>query len=434
MAELLSRMFRKRTSRREFIKRLSTGTALFSIVPSYVLAGRGHKAPSDTVTRAVIGTGGMGMGHIQPNRDDGPIETVAVCDVDSNHLAEGLKKAGRGCEGYSDFRKVLERRDVDTVHVVTPPHWHALISIAAMQAGKDVLSEKPLTRFIQEGRVECAAVERYGRILLVNSYGRGDFIRLRRLIASGLLGSPLTVRAAKRFGCNFKVAEWSGRTNLVPESVPSALDYDMWLGPAPYKPYHPHRVHQSFRCYWDYDGGGLADMAQHWIDPIQYVLGKDGTGPDTVETYAPWPAHPDAVLMWGRAWLRYADGTTIIFDSEEYGDQEKGEHAYIEGPKGRVLERDGTKTDPPGLFEQSESYPVPPRDKSFDEAVKTRDNTNTAKPNVWEAHRSITLAHLVNISIRVGRKIRWDPVKEEIIGDEAAQRFVDQPMRAPWHL
>ena len=424
----------KRMTRREFLKRASAGVALFSIVPGHVLGGRGRTPPSETVTRAVIGTGGMGMSHVEPNTKDAPLRTLAVCDVDKDHLANGLKKAGPGCQGYSDFRRVLERKDIDTIHVPTPPHWHALVSIAAMQAGKDVMCEKPLTRFIHEGRVVVETAARYGRILQVNSYGRGEYVKLRKLVASGLLGHPLTVRAYKRFGCNFKVKEWSGRTDLKPEPVPSALDYDMWLGPAPVKPYHPHRVHQSFRCYWDYDGGGLADMGQHWLDPIQYFLGKDDTGPVEVEAEGPWPPHPDATGMWGRVTLKYADGTKLILESEEWGAPEPGNPPFIEGPKGKVLERDSTETDPPGLFEQSESFPVLPREQSFEEAVKSRDNSNISKPNAAEAQRSSTIFHLANIAIRTGRKIHWDPVAERIIGDEGANRFVNQPMRAPWHL
>ncbi len=421
-------------SRREFIGQAAVTVAAFTIVPSYVLAGRRHRPPSETVTRAVIGTGGMGMHHVIANGDDKPPVTLAVCDVDQDHLADGLKKAGRGCEGYSDFRRVLERKDIDMVVVATPPHWHALISIAAAQAGKDIFCEKPVTKFIREGQVVIDAVQRYGRVFQINTYGRPGAVKLRRLVASGLLGSPLTVRLNRRFDCNFKIKEWSGRTDLKPEAVPSELDYSMWLGPAPFKPYHPHRVHQSFRGYWDYDGGGLADMGQHWIDPIQYALGKDDTGPVKIEAYAPWPQHPDAVGLWGRVTFTYEDGTRIILESEEWGEVEPGDHAFIEGPKGKVLERKKTDTDPPGLFEQSASYPVPPRRHSFEDAVRLRDNVNVLKPNAWEAHRSVSLIHLANIAIRTGRTLQWDPVAERFIGDKGAQRFLDIPMRAPWHL
>jgi predicted dehydrogenase len=429
----------RRLSRRAFLGQAAeagAAIALFSIVPARVVAGlkSGRKPPSETVTRAVIGTGGMGMGHIETNRDGEVPATLAVCDVDADHLAEGLKKAGKGCEAYHDFRRVLERKDIDVIHVVTPPHWHALISIAAMQAGKDVLCEKPVTKFHREGLVMIEAAKRYGRILQVNSYGRTGYEKLRRVVMSSVLGTPLTVRLNPNTGTAWKVAEWSGRTDLVPEKIPKVLDYDFWLGPAPVKPYHPHRVHQSFRGYWDYDGGGLADMGMHWMDPILYALGKDLTGPSLVESTGPWPPHPDAAGMWGTVTFTWPDGTRLLLESDEWGPKVDPKAPFMEGPKGKALEREGTESDPPGLFAATATIPVPVRDRSFEDAVKTRDNTHTSKPTGEEAHRTVTHIHLANIAIRTGRPVRWDPVRERVIGDAAQDAMLDEPMRKPWHL
>jgi len=420
---------RKGLSRREFLSRAAAAAATVAIVPRHVLGGPGTTPPSETITRGVVGTGGMGMGHVVPNRGDKAPVTLAVCDVDKNHLGRAVRKAGRGCEGYADFRKVLDRKDIDTVHVPTPPHWHAYISIAACQAGKDVYSEKPMTRFIREGRAVIDAVKRYGRVYTINCSPRNN--RLRKIVASGLLGRPLTVRATHRNGYKWKIKQWSGRTDLAPEAIPKVLDYDMWLGPAPVKPYHSHRVHGSFRGYWDYDGGGLSDMGQHYLDPIQYALGKVDTGPVEVEAYAPWPAHPDACGLWGRITLRYADGTTIILESGEWGDPEPGDHAFIEGPKGKYYKNG--RTDPPGLLADLGTFPDPPRLIDFQTAVRTRVQPST-RPDAEAAQRSVTLLHLTNIAIRTGRKIRWDPVAEKVVGDEEANRLVDVPMRAPWRL
>jgi len=417
-------------SRREFFCRTVAAAATVAIVPRHVLGGPGQKPPSEKITRAVIGTGSMGMGHVTSYSDG----TLAVCDVDKNHLANALRKAGGDCRGYEDFREVLERKDIDTVHIPTPPHWHALICIAAAQAGKDIYCEKPATRFIREGTAVIAAVKRYGRVIQYNTYGRGGWERHKKLIASGLLGTPVTVRLNPSTGYGWKVREWSGRTDLRPQPVPSELNYDMWLGPAPVKPYHPHRVHMSFRGYWDYDGGGLTDMGQHWIDPVQYFLGKDDTGPVEVEAYAPWPPHPDAVGLWGRITMTYADGTRIILESHEWGEREPGGNVFIEGPKGKVFHKDRRDTDPPGLFDQLGRYPDPPQLVNFETAVRTRNNKNGVRPNAEEAHRSCSLLHLANIAIRTGRKIRWDPVAERVVGDDEANRLVDVPMRAPWHL
>jgi len=426
----------RRITRRKFVRGALGAAAAFTIVPRHVLGGPGYTAPSDVITRAVVGTGGMGMWHVVANEVGKPPVTLAVCDVDATHLAAALEKAGSPCQGYSDFRRVLDRDDIDTVHVATPPHWHALVGIAAAQAGKDVLGEKPVTRTIHEGRVLVETLRRYGRVFQVNTHSRfgscyrfGATKALRKLVASGLLGCPLTVRLSRNLGFDWKLRMWSGRTDLVPERVPSQLDYDFWLGPAPVKPYHPHRVHGSFRGYWDYDGGGLGDMGQHYLDPVQYILGKDRTGPTAIEARAPWPVHPDAVGVWDRIDLRYEDGDTIVLESGEGKEAETPGLPFLEGPRGKVFE--GYRTDPPGLFEQLRFVPDPEPLLDFDTAVRTR---RPAGGNEETAHRSCTLVNLAKIAVQVGRPIRWNPVREVVVGDEQANRLVHPFMRAPWHL
>ena len=430
-------MTTKCLSRREVLVGAASAAALFSVLPRHVLGGPGRKAPSDVITRGVIGTGGMGMGHVHGNVEGQPPVTLAVCDVDKKHLAKAVERAGSGCTAYTDFREILDRKDIDTVEIATPPHWHALTSIHAAQAGKDVLCEKPMTRFIREGQAVIEAIRRHWRVFQIGTYGRfgGGARALRKLVASGLLGTPLTVRVTNRTGYTWKVRGWSGHPHLVPQPVPPELDYNMWLGPAPYKPYHPHRVHGSFRCYWDYDGGGLADMGQHYLDPITYWLNKDDTDPVEIEAYAEWPQHPDAVRLWGRVTMKYEDGTTLILESGEWGELEPGEHAFIEGPKGKVLGGgEGIsleRTDPPGLFDQLASVPEPPRMIGFHEGIRSRQQPGGSAVS---SHRASCLMHLANIAIRTGRKLRYDPVAQCFPGDEEANRLVDVPMRAPWHL
>jgi predicted dehydrogenase len=442
----------KRISRRELLGGAVAAGAAFTIVPRHVLGGRGYTPPSEVITRAVIGTGGMGMaGHVLENAPGSPPVTLAVCDVDENHLAAAMKKAGEPCKAYRDWRRVLDRKDIDTIHIATPPHWHALMGIAAAQCGFDILSEKPFTRTIAEGQVYRDTVRRYGRVLQINTHFRfGNYYQygaakmLRKLVDSGLLGRPLTVRAGMGQGFNWKIKMWSGRTNLPPEPIPAELDYDMWLGPAPVVPYHPHRVHQSFRGYWDYDGGGLSDMGQHYLDPIQYFLGKDDTSPVEIEAEAPWPQHPDAVGLWGRVTMKYADGDALIVESGEWASRkeatkprsheatkgtEQAAAPFIEGPKGKVY--DNYRTDPPGLFDKLGAVADPPPLVDFESAVRTREKTGG---NEAVSHRSCTLVNLATIAIRTGRRLRYDPVKEEFINDEQANRLVSQPMRAPWHL
>ena len=223
---------------------------------------------------------------------------------------------------------------------------------------------------------------------------------------------------------------WMGKTDLIPQPVPSHLDYDMWLGPAPKKPYHPHRTHGSFRGYWDYDGGGLADMGQHYLDPVQYLLEKDDTSPVEIEAYAPWPQHPDACGKWGKVTMRYEDGCEIILESREWGDTDPSGLPYIEGPKGKVYP--GLRTDPPELASKIRDLPPPaPMLTDFEKCVRTREKFALNEAN---GHRSCTLVNLANIAVRTGRKLHFDPVRQEFIDDPAANRLVQQPMRSPWHV
>lgn len=420
---------KKRISRRAFMKGAASAAGGVMIVPRHVLGGLGFTAPSETPTKAIIGVGGMGRGHIgYPGA-----RLVAVCDVDTEHLKQALEKAGEGVKGYTDFREVLERSDIDIVHVPTPPHWHALISIAAAEAGKDIWCEKPMTRTIGEGKKVVEAVQRNGRMFRINTwfrfrdgfYGFGTTVEpIKKLVDSRMLGWPLKVTVGETTGFGWKF-HWSGKTDLVAEPVPECLDYDTWLGPAPYKPYHPHRVHQTFRGYWDYDGGGLGDMGQHYLDPVQYFLGKDGTSPVEVEVDAP-QQHPDAVSSWRRIVLRYADGCEIILDGE--GKDKKV--PYIEGPEGKLFR--GFRSDIPNLKKKLDAFPDPdPQQTDFIESVKTRKKFALNEAN---AHRSCTIVNLAKIAVRLGRNLKFDPVKQEFIDDEGANRLIDQPMRGPWHV
>ncbi len=317
-------------TRRKFIIRAISATAAFTIVPRYVLGGQGYTAPSDQLTKAVIGVGGMGREHL----NYAGARLLAVCDVDENHLKRAMEIGGPGVAGYKDFREVLERSDIDIVHIPTPPHWHALISVAAAKAGKDIWCEKPMTRTIGEGQKVVEAVQENGRIFRLNTwfrfrsqyYGFGTPVKpIKKIVQNGILGWPLKVTVSEVTGFNWKF-HWFGKHNLKPQPAPKVLDYDMWLGPAPYKPYHPHRVHNSFRGYWDYDGGGLGDMGMHYLDPVQYILDKDNTSPVEIEADCP-QQHPDACGSWRRIRLVYSDGCEIIL----YGENVDKNAPFIEG-------------------------------------------------------------------------------------------------------
>lgn len=416
-------------TRRKFLKKTLAVSAGFTIVPRFVLGGQDFTSPSDMPTKAVIGVGGMGRGHLTyPGA-----KLLAVCDVDENHLKMALEIAGPGVEGYKDFRDVLERKDIDIVHIPTPPHWHALISVAAAEAGKDIWCEKPMTRTIGEGQKVVEAVQRNGRIFRINTwfrfrsqfYGFGTTVKpIKKIVENKLLGWPLKVTVSAATGFDWKFY-WSGKTILRPKPVPKELDYEMWLGPAPFRPYHPHRVHGTFRGYWDYDGGGLGDMGMHYLDPVQYILDKDHTSPVEIEADCP-QQHPDACSSWRRIQLTYEDGCKIILD----GENKDKNAAFIEGPEGKLFP--GLESNIPHLEEKINSLPDPkPQVTDFIEAVRTRKKFALNEDN---AHRSCTIVNLSKIAVRLNRSLHFDPKKQVFVGDEEANRLIQQPMRAPWHL
>ena len=416
-------------NRRAFVKGALAGAASVMIVPRRVLGGQGYTAPSDELTKAVIGVGGMGRSHLKYEG----ARLLAVCDVDREHLQNAVRAAGEGVRAYTDFRELLEQRDIDIVHIATPPHWHALIAVAAAQAGKDIWCEKPMSRTVGEGIKMVEAVQRHGRIFRLNTwfrfrgkyYGMGTQVEpIKKLVQAGVFGWPLKVTIGATTGFEWKF-QWSGRTDLTPQPVPSELDYDFWLGPAPYKPYHPHRVHGSFRGYWDYDGGGLGDMGQHYLDPVQYILGKDDTSPEQVEVDAP-QQHPDAVGAWRRITLRYADGCEIVLDGE--GRDRRA--AFIQGPDGKLYR--GLGSNIRNLKRILAQLPeLEPRVTDFAQAVRTRQKFVLNEAN---AHRSCTLVNLGVIALRLRRHLRFDPAAQRFLGDEQANRMIDQPMRGPWVL
>jgi myo-inositol 2-dehydrogenase/D-chiro-inositol 1-dehydrogenase len=410
----------KRITRRHFLTGSAAALATISIVPRRVL-GAPEIPPSETLGGALIGVGGQGPGTFsamtQSCQSAGfKLEKVAECDVKWVGRADNKTR-------YTDFRRVLERKDVDVVAIATPPHWHALITIAAMQAGKDVLCEKPMTRFIAEGRAVIDAANRYGRIFQIGTFGRFGASRsksstlTRKILSSGLLKKCEAV-VIKRG--NLKVKEWSGLVNAKPQPVPPNLDWDMYVGPSPMKPYHPHRHGATHRGYWDYEGGGLCDMGQHYLDPFTWIHGKDNTAPVEIEPFAP-PAHPDACGMWGWVELKYADGFTLVFDSGEWGPRYDRKQ-----PRGVSLD-DLDEESRKKIAETPDPEPL----RTFGEAVRSR---KPAGGNPEAAHRTVTILHLANIAIRVGRKIQFDPIKEVITGDDEANRLANPPMRAPWHL
>jgi hypothetical protein len=247
---------------------------------------------------------------------------------------------------------------------------------------------------------------------------------IKKLVDSGLLGWPLTVTVSKTTGFDWKFY-WVGKTNLETQTVPAELDYDRWLGPAPYKPYNAHRVHQTFRGYWDYDGGGLGDMGQHYLDPIQYFLGKDQTSPVLVEVDAE-QQHPDACGTFRKITYTYEDGCKIILD----GEAKDPNAAYIEGPKGKLF--NGFKSDIPNLKEKLAMMPDPePQVTNFLDSVKYRTPFALNESNGF---RSCTIINMGKIALQLGRSLKFDPVNQVFIDDAEANYLINPPMRGPWTI
>ncbi|SEM15955.1 Predicted dehydrogenase [bacterium A37T11] len=421
-------MKKNNTSRRDFIKKTVIGAAAFSIVPRFVL-GKGYLAPSDHLTKGVIGVGGMGRGHFSY----AGTRTVAICDVDKRHLALAMGMLDSGVKQYADYRDLIQLPEVDIVHIATPPHWHGIIAAEAARMGKDIWCEKPMTYSIGEGKRVMEAVQQNGRIFRLNTWFRfkDNFYgmdvpvkKIKKLVDSGLLGWPLKVTISRHTGFDWKFY-WVGKEVLPPEPIPAELDYDRWLGPAPYKPYNAHRTHTTFRGYWDYDGGGLGDMGQHYIDPVQYFLGKDDTNPIAVEVDAP-QQHPDAVGTWRTITFTYDDGCQIILD----GAGTAVDAAYIEGPKGKLYK--GFHSDIPDLEHKLAAFPEPPEQVTdFVDAVKKREKFALNESNGF---RSCTIVNMGKVALRLNRTLKFDPVKLEFIGDEAANRLVNPPMRGSWTI
>lgn len=415
-------------SRRRFLQQTALIAAGFTIVPRHVL-GRGFLAPSDQLTKGIIGVGGMGRGHV----GYAGTRVVAICDVDKNHLQSAEQMIGGGVKTFHDHHELIALPEVDIVHIATPPHWHALMAIAAAKAGKDIWCEKPMTSTIGEGKRVVEAVKQYGRMFRLNTwfrfsdnfYGMNTTVKpIKKLVESGLLGWPLTVTVSKTTGFDWKFY-WVGKTNLETQAIPPELDYDRWLGPAPFKPYNAHRVHQTFRGYWDYDGGGLGDMGQHYIDPIQYFLGKDHTSPVLVEVDAE-QQHPDACGTFRKIVFTYADGCKIILD----GEARDPDAAYIEGPGGKLYA--GFRSTIPGLKEKLALMPDPiPQVTDFMDSVKYRTPFALNESNGF---RSCTIINLGKIALQLGRSLRFDPDTQLFINDEEANRMINPPMRAPWNV
>ena len=320
------------------------------------------------------------------------------------------------------------------------------MSVMAANAGKDIWCEKPMTRTVGEGRRVMEVVKAKKRMFRLNTwfrfqgtfYGFGTTVEpIRQIVENGLLGKgPVrcTFGAGQGFSWKFN---WSGRVTDVAAPVPADLDWDLWLGPAPWKPYTAHRAGTSFRGYWDYDAGGLGDMAQHYLDPLQYLLCKDETSPVLVDYKGP-RQHPEAVGRFDRITLTYDDGTTVALDGDETLKDEPllrgatGLCVYPKAKEGKTLRL----KDANGWWPEEKvlatlaGLPKPaPQQTDFIDSCRNR---KTFALNESNGFRSCTMFNLAIVAERLGRGFRFDPVALRAVDDQAADRLLYQGMRAPW--
>ena len=430
-------------TRRELLK-ASAAFGAFNIIPSKVLWGA--EAPSNQLTRALIGFGCIA--HSENHLPFKGSRLVGLTDCYAPRIDAGLaaaEKAGFGkIKAFKNFVELINDPGVDIVHICTPPHWHGCMSVMAAKAGKDIWCEKPMTRTVGEGKRVMEVVQAQKRMFRLNTwfrfqstfYGFGTTVEpIRQVVENGLLGKgPIKCVFGAGQGFDWKFF-WSGRVNLPVQEVPKTFDWDMWLGPAPWKPYNRHRTHATFRGYWDYDSGGLGDMAQHYLDPLQYLLCKDETSPVKIDYKGP-KQHPDVVGRFDRITLTYADGTEVILDGDQTLKEEpllrgsNGVCVYKKAPNGktlRLVDGTGKELDAEKIIA---GLPKPaPQVTDFMTSVRERRKFALNEANGF---RSCTMFNLAIVAERLGRGFRFNP--DTLLSDDlAANRFLYPVLRAPWH-
>jgi len=428
----------RRPSRRDFLKTAGQIAAAPCILSSAALGAAGQTLPSNRITTALIGSGGRGRQIIA-----GGDQVVAVCDADSKHglLAKIQIEAmsgKKGCTVYRDFREVLSRDDIDAVVIAAPDHWHATMASAAVKANKAVYVEKPLTANIREGRMLADVVRRYGAILQVGSQQRSleKFIRACELVRNGRIGEVKTVRV--------EILTRGGRASKpwTPMPVPDELDYDMWLGPAPWAPYHKDRCHYNFRFVSDYSGGDVTNWGAHHLDIAQWGLDVDRSGPVS----AVGSGKKNAAGLHDAFYdlsvdFTYENGEKIELRSGGT-DVRTGNVKFI-GSKGTItVSRENLDADPKSVLTTRigpDELHLTPEEFPGTHMGHWLNCIRRRKPKAVNvpaeiAHRSATVCHLANLSMELGRELKWDPAAEQFVDDDEANALASRPKRSPWKI
>jgi predicted dehydrogenase len=426
-------------SRRAFLRTTAAGTATLAVapqlVPSSVLGAQDQTSPNNQIGVGFIGMGSHAMGwNLAPYLRHKDARVLAVCDVDKNRMNQGRQKVNdryknKDCFATQDFREILARSDIDAVMITTPDHWHTLISLYAIQAGKDVQCEKP-TLTIHEGKVLTRAVRKHKKVFQTSTEDRAVpvYHRMAELVRNGRIGKLQRIEVILP-----KQPQKPG--NPTPQPVPEHLDYDLWLGPAPKAPYNRERVYYTFRWIWDYSGGVICDWGTHLFDTAQWANDTERSSPVEIEgTGTHWEGGLFNTVKDYDVTYRYANGVvmtckpgnpSIKFIGTDGWIGNTGWRAPLQGSSKTILE---SKIGP----EELHLYTNPKGEHDdFLKCVQTRKDPYFP---VDIGHRVSSVCHLANIAINLGRKLKWDPVKEQFIGDDQANKMQDRDRREPWHL
>ena len=428
--------------RRLFIRNSALAVGASALAGPFIRSVRaGEPGPNDKIRLGLIGCGGMGRGDLECFFGNPEVDCVVIADVDEAMTAKGLEvcaSAGRKKpDAVKDFRRVLDRKDVDIVLIATPDHWHAIPTVMACQAGKDVYVEKPLAKTIAEGRAMVTAAEKHNRIVQMGSQWRScqHMIEAAEFVKSGKLGKLAMARG-------WAYLDWLPSIGNPADGTPPAnVDYDMWLGPAPKRAFNPNRYHFNFRWFWDYAGGLMTDWGVHLLNMVlmgtpsewpknvvssggKYVLQDNSETPDSQITTFEFPTfmlvweHKAGLGVginnrpWGVAW--YGTEGTIIMDDSGWEVIPEKRKASLEPAK-----------------HKSSGNPRPAHVRNFLDCVKSRQQPVL---NAERGHYVSTVAHLGNIAFRTGQKINWNAKAETIMDNPQAHQLVGVHYRAPWKL
>jgi predicted dehydrogenase len=425
-------------SRRDFLKRAAaslTFAAAPQFVPSSVLGLDGQTSPSNQVTVGFIGVGDHGIGwNLPPYLRHPDARILAVCDVDGRRAIRASETVNErygneDCFQTRDFRDILARKDIDAVMISTPDHWHTIISILAIQAGKDVQCEKP-TLTIDEGKLLVKAVRKHKRVFQTSTEDRAvpQYHRMAELVRNGRIGKLQRIEVVLP-----RQPQKPG--DPTPQPAPKELDYEMWLGPAPYAPYTPDRVHFNFRWIWDYSGGIICDWGTHLFDTAQWANNTERSGPVEIEgTGTFWEGGLYNTVKDYDVTFRYANGVVMTCRPGNPSIKFIGTDGWV----GNTGWRGPVAASSPEILnstigpDEVHLYTNPKGE--HDDFLRCVKNRQDPYFPVDIGHRVSTVCHLANLAIKTGRKLNWSPEKEQFIGDKAANQMLDRKRRDPWQL